>query len=159
VKYRARVGDVFAIAVADDRAAWGQVIAQSGPQFLVVLFDLADTLDAAISSRPALAGIVLDAKLRNGDWPVVANRAPIHITQPWFVLGHGGLGNLRLESFDGSSIRTVSASVAARHGNRHIVYPAVLGWAAEATWGPREWILELDHLRELAAELRGDHPG
>jgi hypothetical protein len=155
-RIRAKAGDIFTIPVAGDERMYGQVVDQAGPQFLVVLFrSNAGALEEVVRSGIVLAGIVFDAKLRNGDWQIVANIPAVEVKSPWFVVGHEGLENLRLESFDGSATRLVRPTEAAKHGHRHVSYPMVLQRAAEALRGHREWQEDLDFLRDLAAELEG----
>lgn len=153
---RAKVGDVFRIPAASDQFVYGQVVEKKGPQHLVVVFRaVTDSVEEAISSGFELAGIVFDAKLRNGDWPIVANRPPVKVSEPWFVLGHEGLENLRLENFEGSSQRLIRPAEAARHGHRNISYPMLLQWAVEATHGQREWSADLEIFKRLGSELAG----
>lgn len=159
-RIKARLGDVFQVPVSGDEQVYGQVIGQDGPQHLVVLFrSNSGSVEDAIASGIELAGIVFDAKFRNGDWPIVANVPPVKVKAPWFVLGHEGLENLRLENFDRSEMRMVRPAEAARHRHRHISYPMALQWAAEATRGRREWNPDLDCYRDLALELSGLTPG
>jgi hypothetical protein len=156
-RIRARVGDVFVVPISADMRVYGQVVDQAGPQHLVVLFrSRAGSVEDVVRSGIQLAGIVFDAKWRNGDWPIVANLPPLKVKSPWFVLGHEGLENLRLANFDGSSTRLVAPAEAFRHQHRHISYPMALQWAAEAVHGRREWNENLDFFRDLALELDGD---
>jgi hypothetical protein len=158
-RIRAKIGDVFAIPISSDERVYGQVVDQAGVEFLVVVFHSnSASVEEAVRSGIDLAGIVFDAKLRNGDWQIVANLPPVRIKAPWFVLGHEGLENLRIENFDGSETRLVRLAEAAKHHHRHLSYPMVLQQAAEALHGQREWRDELDFLRDLAIEVRGD-PG
>src|SRR5205814_1847286 len=88
---------IYLYAVSSDAHVLGQVVGQAGPQYLVVLFSPATRSPAdVVASGIELAGIIFDAKLRNGDWPVVANTEPVRVDSPWFVVGHGALANLRL---------------------------------------------------------------
>jgi hypothetical protein len=156
-RIRAKVGDVFAIPISTDKRVYGQVVAQTGVEFLVVVFHSSSvSAEEAMRSGIDLAGIVFDVKLRNGDWPIVANLPPVRINAPWFVLGHEGLENLRIENFDRSVTRMVRLAEAAKHHHRHLSYPMVLQLAAEALHGQREWKDGLDFLRDLAVELSGD---
>lgn len=65
------------------------------------------SLEEVVSSGIELAGVIFEARLRNGDWPIVASLPPVTVKAPWFVVGHEGLENLRLENFDGSATRLV----------------------------------------------------
>lgn len=153
-RIRAKIGDVFAIPISSDERVYGQVVDQAGVEFLVVVFHSnSASIEEAVRSGIDLAGIVFDAKLRNGDWQIVANLPPVRIKAPWFVLGHEGLENLRIENFHGSETRLVRLAEAAKHHHRNLSYPMVLQQAAEALHGQREWRDELDFLRDLAIEL------
>jgi hypothetical protein len=153
-RIRARVGDVFVVPVSEDLQVYGQVIDQAGFQFLVILFrSTSGPLEEVMRSGIELAGIVFDAKWRNGDWPILANYPPPKTTSPWFVSGHEKLGNLRLVTFDGTITRTVTAADASKHQNRTIANAMALQIAAEAVHHRREWTEALDPFRDLAAEL------
>jgi hypothetical protein len=158
-RIRPKIGDVFAIPISSDQRVYGQVVDQVGLEFLVVLFHSNSvSVEEATRSGIDLAGIVFDVKLRNGDWPIVANLPPVRIKAPWFVLGHEGLENLRIENFDRSATRMVRLTEAAKHHHRHLSDPMLLQLAAEAFHGQREWKDGLDFLLDLAIELSGD-PG
>src|SRR5262252_555067 len=121
---------------------------------IVVLFrSSAGSVEDIVGGGIQLAGIVFDAKWRNGDWPIVTNRPPVKVRSPWFVVGHEGLGNLRLENFDGSVTHVATPTEAAKHRYRTISSPMALQWAAEAKHGRREWNKDLDCFRDLAVEL------
>lgn len=155
-RVRARIGDVFTVPVGPEHRVYGQIVDQAGPQKSGGPFQSPrGSVENGIGSGIELAGIVFDAKLRNGDWPIVANVPPVKINPPWFVLGHEGLENLRLENFDGSSQRLTRAAGAERHGHRNISYPMALQRASEAVHGLREWSSDLDFFRNLARELEG----
>jgi len=85
----------------------------------------------------------------------VSNLPPVKVAEPWFVLGHEGLENLRLENFDGSKTQMVRSADAAKHSHRSLSYPMALQMAVEAIHGRREWIPEMDGYRSLAEELNG----
>ena len=156
-RVRAKVGDVFLVPISDDLTVYGQVIDQSGPQFLVVLFNSnTGTIEEVMRSGIDLAGIIFDAKWRDGDWPIVANYPPLNVAAPWFVLGDERLENLRLTNFDGSITRTVRPANASKHHNRTIANPMALQIAAEALHHRREWNEALDPFRELAVELASE---
>ena len=154
---RAKVGDVFAVPISKDERVYGQVVDQAGAQFLVVVFhSTSGSVEDAVRSSIELAGIVFDSKLRNGDWPIVANMPPVKVKAPWFVVGHEGLENLRLVNFDSSVTRLVRSAEAARHRHRTISSPKAIQMAVEALHGQGEWREELDFTRDLAKELTGD---
>jgi hypothetical protein len=153
-RIRARVGDVFLVPVSDNLRVYGQVVDRDGAQFLVVVFRSAvGPFEDVIRSGIQLAGIVLDAKWRNGDWPIVRNLPPIQVRPPWFLVGHELLGNLRVVSFDSCDTRMVTPAEASKHRHRVINSPMVLQMAAQALHGYAAWREEFDHMRDLAAEL------
>jgi hypothetical protein len=133
----------------------GQVVDKAGPQHMVVVFRaVGESVDTAFASGIDLAGIVFDAKLRNGDWPILKNVPPVQVKAPLFVLGHEGLENLRLETFDGKETRLVRPAEAGKHRHRNISYPMVLQRAASAIHGREAWKADFDHFRDLGAEMR-----
>ena len=131
----AQMGDVFKVPVTDELAVVGQIVARRSQVLLVVIFAKAPEkdggrVDDAIASGIALAGVVFDAKFRNGDWPIVDNRPPLPIVEPWFVVGHQQLGNLKLTNLDGSITRPAKPTETAEFDHLHLVYPMVLQMAA-----------------------------
>ncbi len=153
-RIRARVGDVFSIPVLDHERVLGQVVDQAGPQFMVVTFRSDDPApEKVVAAEIDLAGIIFDAKLRNGDWPILSNQPPATVSEPWFLVGHSGLGNLRLESFDGSKVRAATSADAAEHAHRNISSPMAFQWAVEAARGHREWTPALEIFPRLGREL------
>lgn len=151
---RAKVGDVFRIPISADQYVLGQVVKKVRVQHMVVTFRAANaSVDDAIASGIELAGIVFDAKFRNGDWPIVENRAPVEVKDPWFVLGHEGLENLRLTNFDDTVTRLATSAEASKHRHRNLSYPMVLQRAAAALHGYDQWQPGFDHFRDLAVEV------
>jgi hypothetical protein len=154
-KVRAKVGDVFRIKLSPSVHVYGQVVAKDGPQHLVVLFvdAPADFAPEVLSSGIRLAGIVFDAKLRNGDWPIITTTTPVPIERPWFTSGDAVLGGVAVETFDGTVRRAATPDEVGRYGHRNISYPAVLQLAAEASMGLRTWQADFDHFRRLALDV------
>jgi hypothetical protein len=121
----------------------------------VVVFRSNTSAQEALPGDIQLAGIVFDAKFRNGDWPIVSNHAPIRVIAPWYVLGHEGLENLRIENFHGNASRLVRPDEASKHRHRYLSGPMALESAVCAIYGQEEWRADFDHFRDLATELRG----
>ena len=154
--FRAKVGDLFSVPIAADHSVYGQVVEKAGPQYLVVIFrESSGSMAEAIRAGIDLAGIVFDAKFRNGDWPIVGNMTPVDVKAPWFVLGHERLENLRLENFDRSATRPTTPAEASKHRHRNLSGPFVLQRAAAALHGHDTWQLDFEHFRELGRELSG----
>ena len=123
---------------------------------MVVLFGpgaAPESSEALMAGGIELAGIVFDAKLVNGDWPIVGRMVPVAVAKPWFVVGHRDLGDLRLTDFERSTTRLVSESEASKHLNRTLSYPMVLEDAAAAARGQAPWRQEYNRFRALAMEL------
>jgi hypothetical protein len=139
--------------VSDGFHVYGQVVDKDGPQHLVVIFSAVGSMEEALRGSIDLAGIVFDAKLRNGDWPIIANAPVAPLRTPMFVLGHEGVENLRLESFDGKTSRLVRSDEASTHRHRNLSAPMLLQMAAEAHHGLAAWKGDYDHFRALAEEM------
>jgi hypothetical protein len=157
---RPRVGDVFLIPVANDEHAYAQIVDKWERTFLVVVFSATDrnapSIEVALTRDLILAGTVFDAKLANGDWPIVGSRPPRAITEPWFVEGHNSLrGGLILTNLDFSVRRPVTSAEVSGHHPRHMSGPMLLQLAATAACGRIAWRSDFDHFRDLAAELAG----
>ena len=153
---RAKVGDLFRVPIAADQSVYGQVVEKAGAQHLVVIFRASsESMEEAIRSGIDLAGIVFDAKFRNGDWPIVGNMTPVEVKAPWFVLGQEGLENLRLENFDRSATRPTTPAEASKHGHRNLSGPIVLQRAAAARHDHDTWQSDFEPFRELGKELSG----
>lgn len=154
-RIRAEIGDIFRIPLGSDLNVYGQVVAKAGHEHLVVVFQLAppDFSPSVLHGGIRLAGIVLDAKFRNGDWPIVTRLAPIPFRQPWFTLGDPELDGVSIEAFDSSIQRQATGDGARRWGTRHVVTPMVLQWAVQASEGLRPWLEDFNHLRRLALEM------
>jgi hypothetical protein len=157
-RVKARIGDLFRVPIAEGVWADGQVVGQQQPRtFLVVIFRATDrgetSLDDAIASGFDLAGIVFDAKLSNGDWPILEARSPVTTPHLWFVDGHPELDGLRLTNFDRTVRRPCSPDEAEKHSRLHFSGPMVLQMAISASRGFIPWRDDFDHFRRYAEEL------
>src|SRR2546430_2027101 len=76
------IGDVFEIPIDAPRVGYGQVIANRRGIFLVAIFKTAYPKGkqvsplAVVTDDIAFLAECLDAKIWNGDWPVVSNLPP-----------------------------------------------------------------------------------
>src|ERR1700686_824971 len=122
---KAKIGDIFRVTIAQGVWAHGQVIGQQQPRtFLVVIFRVTDrgeaSIDDAIASGFDLAGIVFDAKLANGDWPILDTRPSVAMPRLWFVDGHPDPEGLRLTNFDRTVRRPCRPDEAEQHSRLHL---------------------------------------
>src|SRR6266571_3133146 len=104
-----RIGDVFEIPIDESRVAYGQIVAERMKSHLMVVFRTACERGA----NPDLATIVnddivfmaesFDAKIWNGDWPILGNVKPdlSRITLPLYKVSVDRADNLHVESYDG----------------------------------------------------------
>jgi hypothetical protein len=155
-KIKAKVGDVFRIPLAGTACVYGQVVSKAGAQHLVVVFQASPPhfAPAVLGSGIRLGGIIFDAKLRNGDWPIVASLAPVAVVEPMFTSGHELTPRgVMVERFDGTDCRRATPDEASRYGHRMISSPMVLQLAAEATEGLRPWNERFEHFRRLGVSL------
>jgi hypothetical protein len=82
-KVKIGVGDVFQIPIDSTRMGYGQVVLRPEKNVKSVLFicvyaattgpDEAPNISQIVRSGILLAGNTFDAKLHNGDWPIVGN--------------------------------------------------------------------------------------
>lgn len=157
-KVPTRVGDVFLIPVGEDVSVFGQILTAFHRTHLVVVFKATtrdvSSIDDALRTTMQLAGMVFDAKLLNGDWPVVGNRPPVTVQKPWFVSGHEAMEDLTVTNIDMSIRRRVTPAEAAKHGRMIFSSPLVLEKAARALRGVADWQEEFHgSFRDLAKEL------
>src|ERR1700730_9683650 len=123
---RPRVGDVFEIPAGPGLHVYGQVLARDLRTYLVVAFRTVETdleQTELTLDDVGLAGIVFDAKLINGDWPIIANRPVPQYSEPLFVSGHEDFDGVELVSFDGRMRREAQNVEAAAHRTRHLSSP------------------------------------
>jgi hypothetical protein len=159
-KVSPRVGDVFLIPVGEGLSVHGQILSAFNRTHLVVVFRATtrdvSSIDEALMTTIQLAGIVFDAKLVNGDWPVVGNRLPVTVQEPWFVSGHEAMEDLTLTNVDMSIRRRVTPAEAAKHGRMVLSSPVGLEKAAQALRAAAGWREEFHgSFRDLARELSG----
>jgi len=158
---RVQIGDIFEIPVGAGLHVYGQVLAKDLRTYLVVAFRPVDTEfveNEFVPQDVRLAGIVFDAKLINGDWPLIAKIPVVRHSEPLFVSGHDALDGAELVSFDRRTRRPVKPAEAAKHGHRNLASPMLFQQAAQALSGRRDWEASFDHFRRLAGELISASP-
>ena len=75
---KANVGDVFLVPLDGKRWAVGQVVSSWNEELYVAIFDNqvgVQRLDVPkiVDMQPVFLALTLDAKIWNGDWPIIGN--------------------------------------------------------------------------------------
>jgi immunity protein 26 of polymorphic toxin system len=153
---QAAVGDIFQIPADHRRVGYGQVLAsiKPNPLFLCVfepIWDREQTPDvhAIVQSPILLLANSLDAKIWNGDWPIVGRSKPMldRVPFPAFVTSVGRRDDYYLVSYDGKRRRKAEATEVQRFDKRITVAPARLEAAFKAHHGLMSWEAKFDALR------------
>lgn len=140
-----KVGDVFLIPLDDVSAVAGHVIAirENEELYLAVMShrirrDENDP-EVAITGDPALLTLAFDAKLSNGDWPIIGNL--VHYVNryphPAFKIKHAG--KMSIESRDRTVRRPANDDELDVLHNRSVASPMIVEDAIRAYFGLREW--------------------
>ncbi len=85
-RVKTKIGDVFSISLAPDKAGYGQVIAGERIVFYMVAFDYTTAvirepdLEAITGSPIVFAGNFMDGFIKRGNWQVVGNKTPLPFT-------------------------------------------------------------------------------
>lgn len=138
-------GDVFLIPLGDGSFTVGQVAGAWNDELYLVLYESRISEEQArpdlvADSEPFLAVLSLDAKLWNGDWPVIGNYCAnlALLAQPVFRVMQNG--QPYVESRDRSVYRPAKGDEFARLQFRSVASPAVVEDAAKAWFGLDEWL-------------------
>jgi hypothetical protein len=149
---KANVGDVFLIPLEDSGFGLGQVAGDwKGELYLLIFEHTYDTRDVdpecVLAAAPLFAALSLDAKIHNGDWPVIVRVTDnlAQIPQPVFKVDQGG--RMFLESRDRSVSRPVTQAEEESLRLRTVVAPVRLENALKALNGIGEWNPRYEELR------------
>lgn len=149
---KAQVGDVFLIRIDDLKFGIGQIAGDWKGELYIVIYDAvydSENVDPANveAVQPLFAALSLDAKIHNGDWPIIGNITSNldRIPQPVFKVNQGG--QTFLESRDRSLTRPVSHAEAEALRLRTVVAPVRLENALKASLGIGDWHPKFDDLR------------
>jgi hypothetical protein len=148
---RARLGDVFLVPIDESRVGIGQIAGDWNGELYIVIYDAVQQSSKAepvsgIGAPPLFAALSLDAKIYNGDWPVVANITDNldQLPQPAFKVNVDG--EVFVESRDRTATRRASATEAEALRFRTVVAPVRLEKALKAHHGIGEWDPKYDDL-------------
>jgi len=139
------VGDVFLIPLDETSAVGGHVIAIRENEELYIAImgrrlrrDESDP-EVAIAGDPVLLTLSFDAKLSNGEWPIIDNLAGAidRYPHPAFKIKHAG--TMSVESRDKSVRRPATADELEVLQNRSVASPMIIEDAIRAYFGLGEW--------------------
>lgn len=145
------LGDVFLIPLDQERYGIGQIAGDWKGELYVVVYDKL----VARNGSPAdldgagltFAALTLDAKLHQGDWPVIGSRKdnlPL-LPQPWFKVENGN--EVHIEARDRASGRRATATEEAQLRHRTVVAPVRIETALKALHGIGDWHPRFEDLR------------
>ncbi len=144
---RAKVGDVFEILIDDARVGYGQIAAQRFKSYLMVVFSRAyergQRPDARLITEGDIAfvGESFDAKIWNGDWPIVGNVTPdlSRIPIPVYKVTVGDIDRWFVEDYEGTRRRPATPAEVNSLAFRTTVAAVRLEKALQALHGARPW--------------------
>lgn len=149
---KARVGDVFLLAIDDSRFGLGQIAGDWKGELYVIIYDAVYGIgevdpNSVLSEKPLFAALSLDAKIHHGDWRIIGNVLENldRIPQPVFKVNQDG--KVFIESRDRSVSRLASSSEAEALRLRTVVAPVRLENALKAHNGVGDWNPRYDELR------------
>jgi Immunity protein 26 len=144
---KATEGDVFQIFIDADRVGHGQIVGSRRHTLLIAVFKEVHPRSSApvpaqiVSGEVAFLAEALDAKLWNGDWPIVGNVAPDHVRIPFpsYKITIDRATNWYVESFDTLRKRPAKPWEVDALPLREIVSPIRLEKALQALHGIGQW--------------------
>lgn len=149
---KAKVGDVFLVPIDQARFGIGQIAGDWQGELYIIIYDAVCNIgdvdpNIVKSKQPLFAALSLDAKIYNGDWPIIGNIIENLklIPQPVFKINQGK--RIFLETRDRSISRPASNSEIEMLRLRTIVAPIRLENALKAHNGVGDWIPRYDDLR------------
>ncbi len=163
-RHKPRVGDLFEVPIDDARVGYGQVIGERPHMYLVAIFKTAYPRGSAIKASSvvndqiAFLAETLDAKIWNGDWPVVGNLVPDFrkVDLPVYKVGMGRADELHIETYDGKRHRRAKPSEVEALRFRTIVSAIVVQNALQASHQVIPWeegqdgVLEYGYVQQWA---------
>lgn len=140
-----KVGDVFLIPLDEESSVGGHVIAiREVEELYVAVFgrrlnrDETDP-ETAIAGEPVLLTLSFDAKLSNGDWPIIGNVVDAIDRYPHPAFGIKHAGTMSIESRDKSVLRPATDDELRILQNRSVASPMIIEDAIKAYFGTGEW--------------------
>lgn len=159
-------GDVFQIPIDVDRVGYGQVVGSRPSTLLVAIFkklharSTAADISQIVSGEVAFLAETLDAKIWNGDWPIVGHAPPDHvrIPFPWYKVTIDRATNWYVESYDATQRRPAMPWEVDSLLLRNIVSPIRLEKALQALhgigrWDPSYRLMEFEVMRRSSEDV------
>jgi hypothetical protein len=159
-RFNARDGDVFQVPIDEDSVGHGQIIGSRPSTLLVAIFkelhprSSAPHLTQIASGEVAFLAETFDAKIWNGEWPIVGNASPDHVRIPFptYKVAIGRATDWYVETFDAPQRRPAKPWEIDSLPLRNIVSPIRLENALRALHGVGQWdpsyrLLEFDVIR------------
>lgn len=165
-RVRATEGDVFQLSIDVDRVGYGQVVGSRPSTLLVAIFreslPRTSVCDCAqiVTGDVAFLAETFDAKIWNGDWPIVGHVVPDHvrIPFPWYKVTIDRATDWYVESYDTSQRRPAMPWEVDSLLLRNIVSPIRLEKALQALHGIGQWdpsyrLMEFDVMRRSSEDV------
>lgn len=151
-------GDVFMIPLGDGTHGLGQVAGHWNEELYLVIYEgRVERSDArpelVVGARPFLGALSFDAKLLNGEWPVIGRVGETlpSLAHPVFRVMQSG--EPYIESRDRSLYRPARGDEFARLQFRSVASPQVIEDAVKAHFGLDQWFPGYDrYLYDYALE-------
>jgi len=144
MRNKVKAGDVFLIPLEKTTSAGGMVISAWKHELYIVVFEEKFANDQInipkiLSGKPMFLTLTLDAKLWNGDWPIVGNELEQtkSFPQPSFKVQSNGTEYI--ESLDRKVCRVASDAESQILRYRKISSPAIIDEATKGKFGIVEW--------------------
>ena len=159
-RVNAMEGDLFQLPIDENRVGYGQIVGSQPSTLLVAIFrelhprSSAPDLSQIVSGEVAFIAETFDAKIWNGDWPIVGKAAPDHVRIPFptYKVTIGRANDWYVESYDTTKRRPAKPWEIDSLLLRNIVSPIRLEKALQALHGIGQWdpsyrLLEFDVMR------------
>jgi len=151
-KTKLRLGDLVSIPSIDEQVAYSLVVGKYHTAFFVAVYDGVyqpgdqDALASAKTAAFALIALTFDAKVVNGQWPVLGRMdfSPDEIPFPAYRLDDGG--RALVEDHTGTQSRPARTSVEQSLRYRKLISPQILEDAVKALSQAAPWIPNYDAL-------------
>jgi hypothetical protein len=159
-RVKSKEGDLFQLRIDEGRVGFGQIVGSRTHTLLVAIFrevhprtrvpDISDL----VTSEVAFLAETFDAKIWNGDWPIVGSAIPDHarIPFPSYKVTIDRATNWYVESYDATRRRPATPWEEDALPLRSIVSPIRLEKALQALHGVGQWdpayrLLEFDVMK------------
>lgn len=155
-KIKAAVGDLFVLPWDSKRPGWGigQVLSKQHGVYIVIFEPVYPTPPASSPEAlgaPALAGLTIDASIKDGEWPLIGHALPASVEIP--ALYGMVVGEERwVEDFSGLNVRPARSEAERSLPPRRSYSPSVFEHVLAALHGEQPWTEAMNDL------LVGGHP-